>query len=76
MPTGPGDGSPGLTGPHSSRGPGHRPLKAEITGSNPVCGTNPNSGSTVAEVDAPPAATRQRLSSEAGFYASPRAAQA
>src|SRR3954470_4707908 len=27
------------TGPHSSRGPGHRPLKAEITGSNPVCGT-------------------------------------
>ena len=26
--------------PHSSRGPGHRPLKAEITGSNPVCGTN------------------------------------
>ncbi len=27
-------------GPHSSRGPGHRPLKAEITGSNPVCGTN------------------------------------
>jgi uncharacterized protein YdeI (YjbR/CyaY-like superfamily) len=25
--------------PHSSRGPGHRPLKAEITGSNPVCGT-------------------------------------
>ena len=28
--------------PHSSRGPGRRPLKAEITGSNPVCGTNPN----------------------------------
>ena len=27
--------------PHSSRGPGHRPLKAETTGSNPVCGTNP-----------------------------------
>ena len=27
-------------GPHSSRGLGHRPLKAEITGSNPVCGTN------------------------------------
>ena len=26
--------------PHSSSGPGHRPLKAEITGSNPVCGTN------------------------------------
>ena len=26
--------------PHSSRGPGHRPLKAETTGSNPVCGTN------------------------------------
>ena len=26
--------------PHSSRGPGHRPLKAEITGSNPVCGTS------------------------------------
>ena len=25
--------------PHSSRGLGHRPLKAEITGSNPVCGT-------------------------------------
>ena len=25
--------------PHSSRGPGHRPLKAETTGSNPVCGT-------------------------------------
>jgi hypothetical protein len=31
---------PGLTGPHSSRGPGHRPLKAETTGSNPVCGTS------------------------------------
>ena len=30
----------GPTAPHSSRGPGHRPLKAEITGSNPVCGTN------------------------------------
>ncbi len=28
--------------PHSSRGPGHRPLKAEITGSNPVCGTTPS----------------------------------
>src|SRR5262249_29563626 len=27
--------------PHSSRGLGHRPLKAEITGSNPVCGTTP-----------------------------------
>ena len=40
MPTGPAD-SPAPTGPHSSRGPGHRPLKAEITGSNPVCGTNP-----------------------------------
>jgi methylated-DNA-[protein]-cysteine S-methyltransferase len=26
--------------PHSSSGPGHRPLKAKITGSNPVCGTN------------------------------------
>ena len=26
--------------PHSSRGLGHRPLKAEITGSNPVCGTS------------------------------------
>ena len=26
--------------PHSSRGPGHRPLKAEIIGSNPICGTN------------------------------------
>ena len=24
---------------HSSSGPGHRPLKAEITGSNPVCAT-------------------------------------
>ena len=31
---------PAPTGPHSSRGPGHRPLKAETTGSNPVCGTN------------------------------------
>ena len=31
---------PAPTAPHSSRGPGHRPLKAEITGSNPVCGTN------------------------------------
>src|SRR3954453_20506153 len=31
------------TGPHSSRGPGHRPLKAEITGSNPVCGTTSRS---------------------------------
>ena len=40
MPTGLGDRPPALTGPHSSRGPGHRPLKAEITGSNPVCGTN------------------------------------
>ena len=27
--------------PHSSRGPGHRPLKAEIIGSNPICGTTP-----------------------------------
>src|SRR5512147_1507383 len=25
---------------HSSSGPGRRPLKAEITGSNPVCATN------------------------------------
>ena len=25
---------------HSSSGRGHRPLKAEITGSNPVCATN------------------------------------
>ena len=33
--------SPGRT-PHSSRGPGHRPLKAETTGSNPVCGTTSN----------------------------------
>ena len=30
--------------PHSSRGPGHRPLKAEITGSNPVCGTKSHPG--------------------------------
>ena len=29
--------------PHSSRGLGHRPLKAEITGSNPVCGTKSTS---------------------------------
>ena len=35
----PGGHPPAPTGPHSSRGPGHRPLKAEITGSNPVCGT-------------------------------------
>ena len=28
-------------GAHSSSGLGHRPLKAEITGSNPVCATNP-----------------------------------
>ena len=28
--------------PHSSRGLGHRPLKAEIIGSNPICGTNPS----------------------------------
>ena len=34
------DGSVRATLPHSSRGPGRRPLKAEITGSNPVCGTN------------------------------------
>ena len=36
----PGDGGqPALPPvPHSSRGLGHRPLKAEITGSNPVCG--------------------------------------
>ena len=27
---------------HSSRGLGRRPLKAEITGSNPVCATNSN----------------------------------
>ena len=33
---------PPAPAPHSSRGPGHRPLKAEITGSNPVCGTNPD----------------------------------
>jgi hypothetical protein len=26
---------------HSSSGPGHRPLKAEIRGSNPLCATNP-----------------------------------
>ena len=26
---------------HSSSGQGHRPLKAEITGSNPVCATTP-----------------------------------
>ena len=41
-------GSPALAGPfaklrrvwpHSSSGPGHRPLKAEIIGSNPICGT-------------------------------------
>jgi hypothetical protein len=25
---------------HSSSGLGHRPLKAKITGSNPVCATN------------------------------------
>ncbi len=25
--------------PHSSRGLGHSPLKAEIIGSNPICGT-------------------------------------
>jgi hypothetical protein len=25
---------------HSSSGPGHRPLKAEIRGSNPLCATN------------------------------------
>ena len=31
--------TPADPAPHSSRGPGHRPLKAEITGSNPVCGT-------------------------------------
>src|SRR4249919_1305865 len=35
----------GSTEPHSSRGPGHRPLKAETTGSNPVCGTNPSTTS-------------------------------
>ena len=35
----PAAGSPPAAEPHSSRGPGHRPLKAEITGSNPVCGT-------------------------------------
>ena len=27
---------------HSSSGQGRRPLKAEITGSTPVCATNPN----------------------------------
>jgi hypothetical protein len=35
------EGSADAPKPHSSRGPGHRPLKAEITGSNPVCGTTP-----------------------------------
>jgi len=29
-----------LNGAHSSSGLGHRPLKAETTGSNPVCATN------------------------------------
>src|SRR6187551_1074894 len=33
------DSGPSWDVPHSSRGLGHRPLKAEITGSNPVCGT-------------------------------------
>ena len=28
-----------LAAAHSSSGQGHRPLKAEITGSNPVCAT-------------------------------------
>src|SRR5207302_9240877 len=33
-------GSPiGFRSAHSSSGLGHRPLKAEITGSNPVCAT-------------------------------------
>jgi hypothetical protein len=32
---------------HSSSGLGHRPLKAKITGSNPVCATNPALGSNV-----------------------------
>src|SRR3990172_4962444 len=31
--------SPAARLAHSSSGPGHRPLKAEITGSNPVCAT-------------------------------------
>ena len=31
--------SPYLVTAHSSSGLGHRPLKAEITGSNPVCAT-------------------------------------
>ena len=35
---------PGAPVPHSSRGPGHRPLKAEIIGSNPICGTTSPSG--------------------------------
>lgn len=32
---------------HSSSGLGHRPLKAKITGSNPVCATNPALDSNV-----------------------------
>ena len=53
MPTGRG-GTARPPAPHSSRGPGHRPLKAEITGSNPVCGTN------IAFPDAPGPRTRGR----------------
>jgi hypothetical protein len=32
-----------VTEAHSSSGLGHRPLKAEITGSNPVCATSEKS---------------------------------
>ena len=35
------NGSSHLVTAHSSSGLGHRPLKAEITGSNPVCATIP-----------------------------------
>ena len=51
------------TEPHSSRGPGHRPLKAEITGSNPVCGTTFLATRVAARAGAArlPAATRRIL---------------
>src|SRR3954466_14071112 len=39
LPVGPGRPYTSEAAPRSSSGPGHRPLKAETTGSNPVRGT-------------------------------------
>ncbi len=64
---------PSRSVPHSSRGLGHRPLKAEITGSNPVCGTSThlapilstNRGNRVRGV--PPSVPQSSDDGEVGF---------